>query len=76
MTYISNTNYPTYTVEGNPPNTTYFPITCQACHDPHNASNPHQLRMSLNVTLSDGTWSPMLVPAASAWNAITAATVP
>ena len=46
---------PTYTVEGNPPNTTYFPITCQACHDPHNASNPNQLRMSYNVTLSDGT---------------------
>jgi hypothetical protein len=55
VTYTSNTNYPTYTVEGNPPNTTYFPITCQACHDPHNASNPHQLRMSFNVTLSDGT---------------------
>ena len=55
VTYISNTNYPTYTVEGNPPNTTYFPITCQACHDPHNASNPNQLRMSYNVTLSDGT---------------------
>ncbi len=55
VTYISNTNYPTYTVEGNPPNTTYFPITCQACHDPHNASNPHQLRMNFNVTLSDGT---------------------
>ena len=49
------TNYPTYTVEGNPPNTTYFPITCQACHDPHDASNPHQLRMNYNVTLSDGT---------------------
>ena len=55
VTYISNTNYPTYTVEGNPPNTTYFPITCQACHDPHDASNPHQLRMGYNVTLSDGT---------------------
>jgi len=55
VTYISNTNYPTYTVEGNPPNTTYYPITCQACHDPHNYSNPHQLRMSYNVTLSDGT---------------------
>ena len=40
---------------GNPPNTTYYPITCQACHDPHNASNPHQLRMGYNVTLSDGT---------------------
>ena len=55
VTYISNTNYPTYTVEGNPPNTTYYPITCQACHDPHNYSNPHQLRMGYNLTLSDGT---------------------
>ncbi len=55
VTYISNTNYPTYTVEGNPPNTTYYPITCQGCHDPHDASQPHQLRMGYNVTLSDGT---------------------
>jgi hypothetical protein len=55
VTYINNPNYPTYTVEGNPPNTTYYPVTCQACHDPHNASNPHQLRMGYNVTLSDGT---------------------
>ena len=46
---------PTYTVEGNPPNTKYFPITCQACHDPHDASQPHELRMGYNVTLSDGT---------------------
>jgi len=37
------------------PNTTYEAITCQACHDPHNASNPHELRMGYNVTLSDGT---------------------
>ena len=37
------------------PNTAYEAITCQACHDPHDASNPHQLRMSYNVTLSDGT---------------------
>jgi hypothetical protein len=37
------------------PDTTYYPITCQACHDPHDASNPHQLRMGYNVTLSDGT---------------------
>ena len=55
VTYISNTNYPTYTVEGNPPNTTYYPITCQACHDPHDYSHPHQLRMAYNLTLSDGT---------------------
>jgi hypothetical protein len=38
-----------------PPDTTYEAITCQACHNPHDASNPHQLRMSYNVTLSDGT---------------------
>jgi len=37
------------------PNTTYEAITCQACHDPHDASNPHQLRLNTNVTLSDGT---------------------
>jgi hypothetical protein len=55
VTYINNTNYPTFTVEGNPPDTTYYPITCQACHDPHNYSNPHQLRMGYNLTLSDGT---------------------
>ena len=53
VTYSATT--PTYTVEGNPPNTTYYPITCQACHDPHNFSNPHQLRMGYNLTLSDGT---------------------
>ena len=53
VTYSATT--PTYTVEGNPPNTTYFPITCQGCHDPHDASNPHQLRLNSNVTLSDGT---------------------
>ena len=53
VTYSATT--PTYTVEGNPPNTTYYPINCQTCHDPHNYSNPHQLRMGYNVTLSDGT---------------------
>ena len=37
------------------PNTTYEAVTCQACHDPHDASNPHQLRMTYNVkALSDG----------------------
>jgi hypothetical protein len=50
-----NATSPTYTTPQTPPNTTYFPITCQACHDPHNASNPHQLRMNYNVALSDGT---------------------
>ncbi len=37
------------------PNTNYEAITCQACHNPHDASNPHELRMGYNVTLSDGT---------------------
>jgi Doubled CXXCH motif (Paired_CXXCH_1) len=37
------------------PNTAYEAITCQACHDPHDASNPHQVRLGNNVTLSDGT---------------------
>jgi hypothetical protein len=46
---------PAYTTPATPPNTAYYPITCQACHDPHDASNPHQLRMGYNVTLSDGT---------------------
>jgi hypothetical protein len=50
-----NAASPTYTTPQTPPNTTYYPITCQACHDPHDFSNPHQLRMAYNVTLSDGT---------------------
>jgi hypothetical protein len=50
-----NAASPTYTTPQTPPNTAYYPITCQACHDPHNFSNPHQLRMGYNVTLSDGT---------------------
>jgi hypothetical protein len=33
-----NSTSPTYTTPQNPPNTTYYPITCQACHDPHNAT--------------------------------------
>ena len=37
------------------PISTYEAITCQACHDPHDASNPHQLRLGYNVVLSDGT---------------------
>ena len=50
-----NSTSPTYTTPQTPPNTTYNPIGCQACHDPHDASNPHQLRMSTSITLSDGT---------------------
>jgi hypothetical protein len=36
-------------------NTEYVPITCVACHDPHDASNPEQLRTVGPVTLGDGT---------------------
>jgi hypothetical protein len=36
-------------------NTDYEAITCQACHDPHDASNPYQLRTALSYTLPDGT---------------------
>ena len=38
-----------------PPTRLYEAITCQACHDPHDASNPHQLRVGSNVVLPDGT---------------------
>lgn len=37
------------------PNTAYEAITCQTCHDPHDATNPHQLRLSTSITLSEGT---------------------
>ena len=37
------------------PSAIYSAINCQACHDPHNGSNPHQLRLGNNVVLSDGT---------------------
>jgi hypothetical protein len=36
-------------------NTVYEAITCQACHDPHDASHPHQLRAATTITLGDGT---------------------
>lgn len=36
-------------------NTVYEPITCAACHDPHDASNPHQLRAANTYTLPEGT---------------------
>lgn len=35
--------------------TTYTAITCSTCHDPHDASNPHQLRLGETVTLAEGT---------------------
>jgi hypothetical protein len=36
-------------------NTSWMPITCVACHDPHDATNPHQLRTIGPVTIGDGT---------------------
>ncbi|MCU0782988.1 MAG: hypothetical protein MUF81_02870 [Verrucomicrobia bacterium] len=36
-------------------NTVYEAITCAACHDPHDATNPHQLRAAPRYTLPDGT---------------------
>jgi hypothetical protein len=36
-------------------NTVYEAITCAACHDPHDASNPHQLRSANIYTLPEGT---------------------
>ncbi len=35
--------------------TTYSAITCATCHDPHDATNPHQLRAGSDITLDDGT---------------------
>lgn len=48
--YISNLG----NTNGYGTNTVYEAITCQACHDPHDASNPHQLRAGPNITLTDG----------------------
>jgi hypothetical protein len=36
-------------------NTVYEPITCATCHDPHDATNPHQLRSVNTFTLPEGT---------------------
>ncbi|MGD9489271.1 MAG: T9SS type A sorting domain-containing protein [Calditrichaceae bacterium] len=36
-----------------PLNTDYMPITCAACHDPHNLTNEHQVR-TVEATLSNG----------------------
>jgi hypothetical protein len=43
----SNTPYAT--------NTVFEAITCAACHDPHDATNPHQLRAANIYTLPEGT---------------------
>jgi hypothetical protein len=36
-------------------NTAYEAINCQTCHDPHDKTNPHQLRAAPLYTLPDGT---------------------
>ncbi len=40
-------------------NTSYAPIDCQTCHEPHGdtipTNNPHMIRTMANVTLMDGT---------------------
>jgi hypothetical protein len=36
-------------------NTVYEAITCAACHDPHDKTNPHQLRAAPIYTLPEGT---------------------
>lgn len=46
-------------MQGATPGTTYAPINCQTCHDPHGMTTPdgaaHQLRNLSAVTLADGT---------------------
>jgi hypothetical protein len=44
-----------YVIIPSNPDTTYEAITCQTCHDPHDATKPHQLRLASNITLTDGT---------------------
>lgn len=49
ITTAGTTNVPYVT------NTVYEAITCAACHDPHDATNPHQLRAANIYTLPEGT---------------------
>jgi hypothetical protein len=35
--------------------TSYMPINCAGCHDPHDATNPHQVRAYGSVVLADHT---------------------
>jgi hypothetical protein len=44
-----------YTKQVTPPDNTYEAIGCAGCHEPHDASNPHQLRMPNDIVLPDGT---------------------
>jgi hypothetical protein len=36
-------------------NTVYEAVSCGACHDPHDVTNPHQLRTGNSITLDNGT---------------------
>jgi len=49
--------FATFTATGNQiiSNTVYEAITCAACHDPHSATNVHQLRATEIYTLPEGT---------------------
>jgi hypothetical protein len=49
--------FATFTATGNQiiSNTVYEAITCSACHDPHSATNIHQLRATAYYTLPEGT---------------------
>jgi hypothetical protein len=49
--------FATFTATGNQviSNTVYEAITCAACHDPHSATNIHQLRATEIYTLPEGT---------------------
>ena len=49
--------FATFTATGNQiiSNTVYEAITCAACHDPHSATNAHQLRATGIYTLPEGT---------------------
>jgi len=49
ITRAGTTNVPYVT------NTVYEAITCAACHDPHDPTNPHQLRAANVYTLPEGT---------------------
>ncbi|MGB8369739.1 MAG: hypothetical protein ACLPYZ_07570 [Limisphaerales bacterium] len=48
ITYLGNTN--AYVTNYN-----YEAVTCQACHDPHNDSNPFELRTGTNVAFNGNT---------------------
>jgi len=54
----------------------YQVITCAVCHDPHDASNPNQLRVFDSVTLPDGTEVGAAGPAATCMSCHNARTDP